>query len=108
MDQPTRKLLAVLGSDICGSICERLESTPATKTELVEELGLQNREVAATLDALLLVGLARYRAIKDGTPGRPAMVWELTGRDELNSLERYVKEMRYRLIDSDPSRGGLD
>jgi predicted ArsR family transcriptional regulator len=102
MDQPTRKFLAVLGSDICGAICERLESTPATKTELVEELGLQNREVAGTLDALLLVGLVRHRAIKDGTPGRPAVVWELTKRDELAALEQYVKKMRHRLIDSDP------
>jgi predicted ArsR family transcriptional regulator len=99
MDQPTRKFLGVLGSDICGAICERLESGSA---ELVEELGLQNREVAGTLDALLLVGLVRYMAIKDGTPGRPAVVWELTGRDELSALEGYVKEMRHRLIDSDP------
>lgn len=101
MDQPTRKLLAVLGSDICGTICERLESGPATKTELVEEFGLQNRDVAATLDLLLLVGLVRYRAIKDGTPGRPAVVWELTGRDELSALEEYVKAMKHRLIDID-------
>lgn len=100
MDQPTRKLLAVLGSDICGAVCERLESGPATKSELVEELGLQNREVAGTLDALLLVGLVRYVAIKDGTPGRPAVRWELVGRDELFGLERYVKEMRHRLIDA--------
>lgn len=105
MDQPTRKLLALLGSDICGTICERLKAAPASKTEMVEEFGLQNREVAETLEMLLVVGLVRYRTIKDGTPGRPAVVWELTGRDELSALERYVKEMRHRLIDSGPPPG---
>jgi predicted ArsR family transcriptional regulator len=99
MDQPTRKLLAVLGSDVCGSICERLEAGPAAKTELVEELGIQTREVASTLDALLLVGLLTYRSVKDGNPGRPPEVWELAAVDELTALETYVKEMRHRLID---------
>lgn len=99
MNQPTRKLLAVLGSDACGAICERLETGPATKTELVEELGLQTREVASTLDALLLVGLLHYRLVKDGNPGRPPELWELAAEDELVALDAYVKKMKHRLID---------
>lgn len=101
MDQPTRKLLAVLGSDPCGAICERLEVGPASKMDLIGELGLQSREVASVLDALLLVGLVRYRVIKDGNPGRPPEAWELTGQEELAALGAYVKQMKHRLIDAD-------
>jgi predicted ArsR family transcriptional regulator len=101
MDQPTRKLLAILGSDPCGAICERLETGPASKTDLVEDLGLQSREVASALDALLLVGLVRHRSVRNGNPGRPPEVWELTGGEELAALGAYVKQMRHRLIDAD-------
>ena len=68
MDQPTRKLLALLGSDHGGAICERLEAGPATQSGLAEDLGLQGRDVAATLDQLLLVGLVRWH--KDGREDR--------------------------------------
>jgi predicted ArsR family transcriptional regulator len=100
MDQPTRKFLAVLSSDPCGAICDRLEIKPASKMDLIEELGLQSREVASVLDALLLVGLVRHRSIRDGNPGRPPEVWELTGLEELAALEAYVKQLRHRLIDA--------
>lgn len=101
MDQPTRKLLSLLGSDHCGAICERLESGAATQSQLVDELGLQSRDVAATLDQLLLIGLVRWHKDAGEGPGRPAKHWRLVGAEELIKLETFAKEMQRRLIDSE-------
>lgn len=101
MGQPTQKLLALLGSDHCGAICERLESGPATQSGLGEELGLQSRDVSATLDQLLLLGLVRWSKDVGEGRGRPAKLWTLVGTDELVKLETFVKEFRQRLIDAD-------
>jgi predicted ArsR family transcriptional regulator len=101
MDQPTRKLLAVLGSDAAGAICERLARGPASKTELGEELGLNGREVAGTLGSLLLVGLVGSSKGEAEGPGRRPEVWKLVAEDELVELETYVKKMRHRLIDDE-------
>lgn len=100
MDQPTRKLLALIGSDACGAICERLEAAPATQTELAEELGLQGRDVAATLDQLLLVGLVGWRKEATEGRGRPAKIWTLVRAEELATLERCVREVRQRLLEA--------
>jgi len=99
MDQPTRKLLSVLGSDAAGAICERLAQGPASKTELGEKLELSGREVAATLGSLLLVGLVGSSKGEAKGPGRRPEVWRLVAEDELVALETYVREMRHRLID---------
>lgn len=101
MDQQTQKLLALLGSDHCGAICERLEEGPVTQSGLVAELGIQSRDVAATLDQLLLVGLVRWRKDAGDGPGRPAKLWTLVGEKELVKLETFVKNLQRRLIDVD-------
>jgi hypothetical protein len=49
-------LLALLSIDSTDAICERLGRGPAAKTMLAEELELDPREVASTLDSLLLIG----------------------------------------------------
>lgn len=100
MNQQTRKLLALLGSDHCGAICERLESGAATQSGLAKELGLQSRDVAATLDQLLLVGLVRWHKEAGEGPGRPAKLWTLVGVDELAKLEAFVRKLQRGLIDS--------
>jgi predicted ArsR family transcriptional regulator len=93
-------MLSLLGSDHCGAICGRLESGSATQSQLVDELGLQSRDVSATLDQLLLVGLVRWHKGAGEGPGRPAKYWRLVGTGELTKLETFIKEMHRRLIDS--------
>jgi predicted ArsR family transcriptional regulator len=100
MDQTTRKLFALLGTDMCGAICERLAVGAAAKTELAKDLKRSSRDIAATLDSLNLAGLVRYSTLHSGGRGRPQQVWELATADELKKLEDYVRRMRRRLIDS--------
>jgi predicted ArsR family transcriptional regulator len=106
MDQRTRALLSLLSADATDAIVERLAEGPAAKTELARELGLPTREVARTLQLLLLAGLAAYRKEQRGSGGRPHEVWELRAADELEGLESRVRAMRHRLIDGDETGGG--
>jgi predicted ArsR family transcriptional regulator len=100
MDQPTRKLLSLLGSESCAAICGRLGTAGATKTELVQELGLVSRDVSGVLDSLALVGFVRSRRAGAEGRGRPAEIWELVANEELEELEALVKVIRHRLIDA--------
>lgn len=100
MEQRTRALLKLLGSDATDAILEALAGGSAAKTELARNLGLASRDVAATLELLLLAGFVRYRKEKKGDAGgRPLELWELTAAEELESLEAYLQAMRHRLID---------
>lgn len=106
MDQRTRALLSLLGADATDAIVERLAEGAAAKTELARELDLPPREVARTLQLLLLAGLTAYRKEQRGSGGRPHEVWELRAADELEGLESYVRAMRHRLIDEDETNSG--
>lgn len=99
MDQRTRALLTLLGSDATDAILGQLARGPTAKTELARDLGLSTREVAATLQLLLLVGLVSYRKERGDAGGRPREVWQLTAAEELEELESYLRAMRHRLID---------
>lgn len=64
------------------------------------ETQVPDRCRATVLDGLGLLGLARMRREQPaGGRGRPSEVWELSAPKELDALERWVKEMRHRLVD---------
>lgn len=99
MDQRTRVLLTLLGSDGADAVLQRLEKGPTAKTALAAATGLPSREVARVLELLLLAGLVRYRKERGKGGGRPREVWELADKGELRRLDAYVRTMRHRLLD---------